>query len=190
MIYDFQNKLAMSKGSRLDTDKETIQKLLDGCVLVETACAEMDKIGVDYIATLRMGAKVYIDAKTRDLGCSRYWNGCPEVAIELWSVMPNGKYKIDARCARAGWTLDECKVTDMILYIWHPQDSEVAYLFPFQNLRMAARRNIMDWMLKYKTDIQDSGKWQSKAVFVPVNEVVRSIIETFTEPVHQAPHSR
>lgn len=179
MIYSFQNKLAMSKGARLDTDKETIRNLLDGCVSVETACTRLDKIGVDYIATLRGGAKVYVDAKTRERGCSKYWNGCPEVAIELWSVMPGGKYNTLPERAKVGWTLDEGKVTDMILYIWHTQDSEVAYLLPFQNLRMAARRNIKNWMLKYKNDIQDSGSWQSQAVFVPVNDVVQAIVATF-----------
>lgn len=190
MIYNFQNRLAMSKGARLDTDKETIHRLLDGCVSVETACTSLDKIGVDYVAKLRRGAKVYVDAKTRERGCSRYWNGCPEVAIEIWSVMPLGKYKTPPERAKAGWTLDESKITDMILYIWHVQDSEIAYLLPFQNLRMATRKNIRNWMSKYKNDIQDSECWQSRAVFVPVNEVIQAVIATFTGPVHQTSNSK
>ncbi len=54
----------------------------------------MDKHGVDYIATLRKGAEVYVDAKTRRAGCSRWWRNGEEVAIEKWSIMPGGKYSI------------------------------------------------------------------------------------------------
>ena len=179
LAYDFKEKLAVSKGFRSVDDKETIRKLLKGCETVETASPELDRIGVDYIATLRRDAKVYIDVKTRERGYSKHWKAGPEVAIEMWSVMPGGEYNIPTEQARAGWTLDESKVTDMILYIWNQNDSEVAYLLPFQSLRMAARRNIKDWMSKYKVAIQDSKYWESQAVFVPIDDVIRAVTETF-----------
>lgn len=180
MTYDFQERLQFSKGSRQETDCSTIMSLLDGCASVSVASEELDRIGVDYIATLRRGAEVYIDAKTRQPGCSKYWKGEPELAIEIWSVMPGGKFNMPLQRAKAGWTLDESKRTDMILYTFDEQDSKIAYLMPFQSLRIAARRNYKLWMSKHKVDIQSSGTWQSMAVFVPSSHVIQALSDTYT----------
>ena len=92
MTYDFDERLAFSKGKRQSTDETTILSLLDGCVTVTASSTELDRRGVDYVATLRGGAEVYIDAKTREQGCSKYWkNSEPELAIEIWSVLPGGE---------------------------------------------------------------------------------------------------
>jgi hypothetical protein len=180
MTYNFKERLEFSQGARQDSDKETIQRLLDGCQSVSIASTELDRIGVDYIAKLRRGAEVYIDAKTREPGCSRYWRGEPELAIEIWSVIPGGRYNIPRSRSKAGWTLDEGKVTDLVLYVFDKQDSETAYLLPFQPLRMAARRNGQEWMGNYKTDIQNNGTWESMAVFVPASVVIGAVTETFS----------
>ena len=179
LIYNFKDQLTISKGNRSCSDEDTIRRLLAGTVSVVVANENMDKIGVDYIATIRGGAQVFIDIKTREIGCSKYWRSDPELAIEKWSVMPGGKYSIPLDRQKAGWTIDESKITDMVLYVWHPSDSKTAYLLPFQSLRMATRANIAHWMGIYKTDIQDSGKWQSQAVFVPASVVISAINLTF-----------
>lgn len=173
MIYGFDERLAFSKGAKQKSDIQTIMSLFAGCVAVAESTPDLDKIGVDYIATLRGGAEVFIDVKTRSKGCSRYWSGSPEVAIELWSVMPGGKYKTAS--GKAGWTVDESKVTDLVLYTFDEEDCTTAYLFPYQHLRIAARGMITQWIAQYKVDIQDSGGWESQAVFVPVDKVIESI---------------
>jgi hypothetical protein len=179
MLYDFDQKLAASKGERSATDAATIKQLLDGCVSVAAAETELDKKGVDFVATLRGGAQVMVDVKSRVSGCSRYWkNGQPELAIEKWSVMPGGRF--NERFPKAGWTLDEAKVTDMILYVFPPEDCTTAFLLPFQSLRMAARRNIEAWMRTHKVDTQTSNRWQSQAVFVPADEVLTALASTYS----------
>jgi hypothetical protein len=184
VIYDFQDRLKFSQGARCSTDTETILRLLDGCASVTENVTEGNDNGIDYIAKLRRGAAVYIDAKTREKGCSKYWRGGkPELAIELWSVMPGGKYNTPKERARTGWTLDESKVTDMILYTFAPADCPTAFLLPFQSLRIAARRGVKEWMRKYKTDIQTSGGWQSQAVFVPAEVVVAAVCDTFAAQI-------
>lgn len=182
MTYDFQERLSFSKGERQSTDQSTIKSLLDGCVTVATTSTELDRMGVDYIATLRKGAEVYVDAKTRERGCSRFWKlGEPELAIEIWSVYPGGKY--NTQKGKTGWTLDEAKVTDMVLYTFNPTDCGTAFLFPFQSLRIAARRMVKHWMQRFKVDIQDSGSWESQAVFVPASEVIAAIETTYSASV-------
>jgi hypothetical protein len=179
MKYDFREMLNFSIGSRCDTDINTIKSLLSGCESVVKNNSEGNDNGVDYIATLRKGSVVLIDAKTRQKGCKKYWSGEPELAIEIWSVMSGGKFNTPKERAKAGWTLDESKATDMILYTYDPSDSEKAYLLPFQSLRMAARKNVCGWESKYKVDIQTSDNWQSEAVFVPASVVIDAIKNTF-----------
>ena len=189
MSYDFFDKLEVSKGRRSLSDIETIKAILLGCASVVAASTELDKLGVDYIATLRGGAQVLIDAKTRDAGCSKYWKDGPELAIEMWSVMPGGKFNTPHERRKAGWTLDEAKLTDMILYTWDVTDCSFVYLLSFQTLRMAAQRNISAWMKTYKTDIQESYRhsvqWQSKAVFVPADVVQDAMreVQRFAQPI-------
>jgi hypothetical protein len=180
MTYDFQERLAFSQGARCASDIETIMGILDGCISVTENAVNGNDQGVDYIATLRRGANVLIDAKTRAVGCSKYWkNKEPELAIERWSVMPSGKFDTPAQKAKAGWTIDESKITDMILYTFDASDCETAFLLPFQSLRLAARKMLNEWMDKYKVDIQTSGYWQSQAVFVPASEVIKAIESTY-----------
>lgn len=189
MSYDFFDKLEVSKGRRSPSDMGTIKAILLGCVSVEAASIELDKLGVDYIAILRGGARVLIDVKTRDAGCSKFWKDGPEFAIEMWSVMPGGKFNTPDERKKAGWTLDEAKLTDMILYTWDVTDCAFVYLLSFQTLRMAAQRNIAAWMKTYKTDIQESNRnsvqWQSKAVFVPADVVQDAMreVQRFVLPI-------
>jgi hypothetical protein len=181
MTYDFQERLNFSQGARCESDAKTIISLLDGCVTVTATTATGNDNGIDYIATLRKGAEVFIDAKTREKGCSRYWkNGEPELAIEKWSVMPGGKFSTPDYRAKAGWTIDESKATDMVLYTFDANDCGTAFLFPFQSLRMAARRMMHHWTQRFKVDIQTSGSWQSQAVFVPASEVILAMESTYS----------
>lgn len=170
-MYYFQKKLAFSKSSRLiGRDTEAIRAMLDGCLTVtENTDKTLDLKGVDYIATLRKGAKVYIDAKTREPGCSKWWNNGPEVAIEKWSVVPNGTR------GKIGWSLDESKISDLVLFLWDKSDCSDMYMLPFQLLRVATRRNLLQWYNDYKVDIQTSDYWQSECVFVPIDIVIREV---------------
>ena len=173
--YDFQKQLAFSRGIRENTDVETLKKIIFGCQDVIKAGIELDKKGIDYIATLRGGAQVFIDAKSREKGCSRFWKPSPELALEVWSVMPGGKYNTPKERQKVGWTLDESKLTDLVLFTYDISDTAECFLFPFQHLRMAFRHFYYDWTKRYKTDTQDSNRWESKCVFVPYDIVLDAI---------------
>ena len=178
VIFSFEKKLAFSQGVMQADDISTLMDLITGCVsVVKTEIAD-DKSGIDYIATLRRGSTLGIDAKRREKGCSEYWqNGEPELAPEIWSVMPNGKYHIPRERAKAGWTLDESKKTDYIFCTFDPADTVSTYFLPFQLYRMAFIKNRAVWCEDYKVSIQDSRSWQSKCVFVPAAVVMNAIYE-------------
>jgi hypothetical protein len=186
-MHDFQTSLNWSKSNQqYDSDVSAIKDMLQGCVEVSSASVELDRLGVDYIAKLRGGADVLIDAKARRQGASkqRGWS-CddPLLAIELWSVTPGGKYK--TTFGKTGWTLDEGKLTDMVLYTFDSADCDLRYLLPFHSLRMAARRNIRNWEQRFGLRVQDNRTFESQAVFVPASEVIMAMETTYSATVPQ-----
>ena len=177
MIHNFSDYLTWSKGALGPEDKLTIKAMLPGCVTVEPSSELLDKAGVDYVAQLRKGAQVLVDCKTRRIGCSRFWKTGPELALESWSVAPNGKYRTPETRAKTGWTLCEHKTVDLILFKFDPEDSRDVFLVCFQLLRVAFKRNFSTWKSSFKCDTQDNGNFESQAVFVPAETVLKAIDE-------------
>ena len=189
MKHSFTEKLAFSRGVRQDTDIETIMALIPGCVGVIKTDIEQDKKGTDYIATLRQGAQILIDAKARAKGASQWWKkDGPELALETWSVMPEGKYGKSFEQTKLGWTLDESKETDLILFTFDEGDTDKVFLICFQLLRMAFLKNLKLWARLYKTGTQDSSSWQSQCVFVPASVVLNAIKKISQGKVHSSQH--
>ena len=172
--FSFDERLAFSKGRRLASPEKTITAMLDGCVSVRTATMTEERVGVDYIATLRGGAQVLIDEKRRDRGCGQHWrHGQPEVALEIWSVVPTGQSR-----GIAGWTCSESKATDLVLFTFDPIDTANCYLLPFQHLRMAFRRKYAEWRQLFRAPYQSTdGRYQSRCLFVPIDLVMAAIDE-------------
>lgn len=172
--FDFDELLRFSQGRRQEEHEDTIRLMVAGAKDVRQSTREEERRGIDYVATLRSGAEVLIDVKSRRAGCSTYWpDGIPDFSLEVWSVVEN---KV------TGWTLSEAKETDLILFVFDESDCETCYLIPFQHLRMAFRRYIGEWVLKYKRAKQSTvdaqgRRWTSSCVFVPAPVVLDAIQE-------------
>lgn len=175
MTHDFDKYLDWSKGSLGPEDRATIAAMVPGCISVEPSSELLDKAGVDWVATLRRGAQVLIDCKSRRPGCSRYWRQGPELALETWSVCPGGKFGIEKSKSKVGWTLCERKTVDLILFKFDPSDCRDVFLVCFQLLRIAFRNHHADWTGRFKVDTQDNGRFESRAVFVPADVVLQAI---------------
>ena len=171
--FSFQERLGFSLGRRKDTDIETIMSILDGCESCVKTDHAMDLTGIDYVATLRRGAEVNIDAKARDAGASKFWDeNIPDLALEIYSVVPES-----GRPGKPGWTLNESSNVDLILFTFDPVDTRDAFLIGFQHLRMAFRRQYRHWTMFYKHGWQKSESWTSECVFVPAPVVLSAITE-------------
>jgi len=168
--YGFAERLAFSKSITSITPTEIVMDMLPGCVSISGTDLALDKRGVDYVATLRRGAEVLVDMKARKMGCSRFWRSGPELALETWSVVPGVR-----QAGKVGWTLDEGKITDYTLHVFDPSDTTLAYLLPFQLLRVAFRLRFRDWYSAYKHATQNSGRWQSECIFVPADVVLSEV---------------
>lgn len=164
-------KLEYSLAKQQEFDKELLKSHLSKCVSVEKADTDLDRKGIDYIATIDGGAKVFIDAKTRTSGCSKFWkDGEPELALETWSVVEDRK---------VGWTLDGRKLTDYVLYTFPKEDCDRYFFLPFQLLKKVFTERGRSWYRKYpvKTQKSYSGSsvWHSECVFVPAKIVLNAI---------------
>jgi len=187
---DFTHDLLFSRGVRETTDIETLRQKIPGCVGVEKTGEDLDRLHVDYVAYLRRGAVLHIDAKARRAGAKRFWknfivgrqgvpNGEPDLAIETWSVKPTEQQKD----GRAGWTFDESADTDLILYTFDSSDTNEFFLLSFPLLRIAARQSIAEWAKRFKVATQCSRRngeivWQSECCLVPaliVQDAIRSV---------------
>jgi len=183
--HNLADKLAWSRGIARDTDAETIRSMIPGCVSVEQATVELDRKGIDFIATLRRGATINVDIKARAAGVSRYWRAAPlygvvapepELTIEIWSMMPH-----NGRPGKAGWTLDESKLTDYVLYLFDATDTHEAFLLPFQLLRMATVRNLDAWRAASPprhcetNGGPDNGGWRTQSIFIQAWAVIESV---------------
>ena len=167
-VADFNTDFQFSLGEREQFDISILQRVISKCVTVEKTTEELDRKGIDYIATLENGAEIYIDAKTRRT--VRCVDGSPELALEIWSVKPTNGNK-----GKIGWTLNTETNVDMILYTFPKDKWEYFYLIPFQFLRMAFQANGREWMKKYRRSVQENGTWQSECMFVPAHVVLDSV---------------
>ena len=119
---DFYEKLRYSLSEQQTFDCNILKSHIPNCIAIKKTDTATDKTGIDYIAELDGGAKIYIDAKTRTPGCSRYWRGEPELAIEMWSVVEKKK---------VGWTFSKKTNVDYILYTFPKEDYSGYFLFRF-----------------------------------------------------------
>lgn len=173
---DWVKLLRFSHGVRQQFDIDAIYNWIPGCESVYKSSTSLDRIGVDYVATLRGGTRILIDAKTRTPDSSRWWKQAtmPELALEIYSVKPNG-----LQPGKVGWTLNESSAVHLILYTFDPSDTEAAYLLPFQHLRIAFRQNFHSWSKIYRRKDQVSRRgamtWRSECMFVPAHIVLMAI---------------
>lgn len=143
---------------------------------------DLDKRGADFTAFLGTGRKLMVDVKTRKPGCSRFWKeGRPDLALESWSVVPSSSCPTGV----VGWTLDEHKITDLVLFTFAESDTDRCYMLPFQHLRIAFLRFRPTWLKTYgrngeearQATARGSTRYESRCLLVPAITVIGAVAE-------------
>jgi hypothetical protein len=120
--YEFDERRAMSSGVASSTSIEAILLAnIPGAVAVRAADEAADRMGTDWWVDHVSGHSQSVDAKVREEDFAR--KGCDDLALETLSVVERNK---------VGWTLDETKRTDYILWLW--KDTQRWCLVPFPML--------------------------------------------------------
>lgn len=165
---DFNECLEFSLGAREQFDFCILQSHIPKCERIEKTDIAMDKSGVDYIAHLRDGSTVTIDAKARKPGASRFWkNGEPDLALEQYSVCES---KV------VGWLFKDSNIhPDYILFTFDKSDCDKYYFIPFVLLQKAAWRNWKRWERQFQLLKQPNRGYHSSALFVPASIVCDAV---------------
>ncbi|GAG80286.1 unnamed protein product, partial [marine sediment metagenome] len=141
-----------------------------------------EKKGIDFFVCMNSGKKIKVDAKFREKGASIWWkNGEEELALEIWSIKPKTYYNFTNLTSKQqlGWTLDDSKETDYILYVFNEADSKNIFIFDFELLKNALQAHGREWIKQYKHVQQRTNAgaytWVSEVVFVPISVVQNAI---------------
>jgi len=168
--YGFDERLAMSRG--VSADKSVTAILLDnipGALNVHAAHEINDRNGTDYWVEHARGEHLSVDVKVRSKDYKAL-AGEDDLALETWSVVERDV---------PGWTRDETKRTDYILWFW--SDTGRWCLVPFAMLCAVFQENWREWSRRFKTRRQstpDRG-YQSECVFVERRSVWAAIYRRF-----------
>lgn len=162
--YDFDRQLQMSYGvcDRLTSD--VLLGFFPGArEILKRESVQIDKQGVDLWVVLDNGKRLAVDVKVREKDF-----GKDDLALEVWSVVENQVI---------GWSLDEKKQTDYILWFW--KDTRKFCIVPFPLLVKAFQHNRLTWLdncehPKQRTH-QNRRIYHSECVFVPRRWVWGSI---------------
>lgn len=171
--FGFREQLAMSHGEESSGDVcDVLTTKIPGAIKVSKANERDDRSGTDYWIEHVRGAPISVDCKVRTTDPIQKYRK-DDLFLETWSV-------VEAK--RPGWTLDESKRTDYILWWFTPTKRWV--LIPFHQLCYSFRKRVGEWTARFPVKTQrtnDRGRvWHSEAVVVPRQEIFDAINEDFS----------
>lgn len=171
--YGFNEQLKMSQHSSVeDRIKSILLKIIPDAIGVEKADVSSDKKGTDYWVKMRDGTSLSIDTKVREVDFAANDPEKDDLALETWSVMPF-KEEGEEIPGKIGWTRDETKRTDYVLWFW--RDTGRHELVPFKPLCKVFQANWVWWSKKLflackqftPSPYYKSGGYYSECIFVP-----------------------
>jgi len=195
-FHDFAERLQFSEGVDL------MQGILDHCLRhipaasgVRKAKTNEDRHGTDYWIDRRHSLPpISIDLKNRGF-CPIEKFGTDDACIETTSVYlgPRVKPFTDNYRDKPGWTIDEKKRTDLIVYTWpHSADlfgaPRMRYwilFFPF--LCAAATKHWRDWSRLYGERPALNDGYVTLSTYPPRDVIARSIREFTSGTITEAP---
>lgn len=171
--YAFDERLAMSSGIAASADVRSILLAqIPGAVEVHKAATANDKQGIDWWVELNTARHLSVDAKVRASDWAATHPNEDDLALESWSVVEKEV---------VGWTRDETKKCDYVLWLW--ADTGRFCLVPFPMLCKVFSMRWAVWRQQYKTKRQftprGNGGYHSECVFVPRRELWGQIYKQF-----------
>jgi len=171
--YGFSDQLVMSQGQSVSKDIIGILiSNIPAAVAAYPAHESNDRNGTDWWVELRTGKHLAIDCKVRSTDWTVRNDPQDDLALETWSVMEK---------QIVGWTRDQNKRTDYVLFFWG--DTGRWCLLSFPMLCRVFETKWREWEWQYKTAQQYTpnagGGYHSQCVFVPRREVWSEIYRQF-----------
>ncbi|GAJ13851.1 unnamed protein product, partial [marine sediment metagenome] len=172
--YGFKERIGFSRGvSETGNIEEILLDNIPGAFSISRATPEEDRHGTDFwVDRTNTLPKLSIDLKAREIDPLSFAPPKDDLALETYSNVAK-KTK--------GWTRDEHKRTDYILWFFKPTGRWV--LAPFPMLCKVFSEKWIEWREQYQTETQKSSNnnetWYSECVFVPRVAVWQAIYDRY-----------
>lgn len=166
--FNFGEQIKMSHGIALSLDfRAILLGELPNAIDVLQSSESDDKNGTDWWVIRQYNKPLSVDLKARSKDF-----GKDDLALETWSAVETKK---------VGWTRDDKKATDYILWFWN--DTRRWCLVPFPMLCRIFSINWERWQNIYKSALQKTdceNSYHSECVFVPRKVVWLAIINHYS----------
>lgn len=175
--HDFLKCLNDSKGVELGADvEELLLRMIPGSVTVKRATNKEDREGTDLWILRRKLPAVSVDLKVRTFDPIERF-GSDDACIETTSVY-SGKHSPpweDRFREKVGWTLNETKRTDLVLYTWPTKNGLRFWAMYFPWLCVAAKKHWRHWVEKYKERPAKNKGYLTLNVYPPRKEIAQAV---------------
>lgn len=177
-IHDLRERLDFSEGIEIEEDIViAMRRIIPGCERIIRANTSEDRQGTDYWAIRKRYTGhpplrwISFDVKHRSYCPIEKWKS-DDACIEYCSVHRNGE------CQSPGWTIDERKRTDYIVYTWpYGVNGRRYWIVPYHPLNIAAQINLGQWMQIYKTGKADNEGYVTLSVYPPRRVIAKAMKE-------------
>jgi len=166
--FTFEERLKWSEGF---CDKELLSLLksrLPNVANIERATPTDDRHGTDYwVRRVGTSRSLSVDVKVRSKDYAQF--GSDDLALETWSVCET----------KVGWTRDENKETDFVVWFW--TDTGRFFIVSFPILCCVFRYYWRIWKREYRIARQvtltedQANAWTSECVFVPRSILIETM---------------
>ena len=121
--YTFEDQKVMSEGVAVTADVQSILlPRIPGAIEIRKATESEDRHGTDWWVNLENKDSLSVDLKAREHDYAAKKPPRDDLALETWSVLDRiceGGIRVEHNTA-IGWTRDQGKRTDYVLWIWKP----------------------------------------------------------------------
>lgn len=171
--YGFGERMAMSSGHASNCDiRSILLSSIPGALEVRQAAQANDRLGVDWWVEMTNARHLAVDAKVREEDWAAKHPEEDDIALETWSVIER---------QIVGWTRDESKRCDYVLWLW--KETGRWCLVPFPMLCGVFREKWCEWKSAHKTRRQKTNfagaEYHSECVFVPRRDVWAEIYKSY-----------
>lgn len=175
--HEFDERLAFSEGVISECLMDRIVSALPTSTGYEKAALADDRSGTDYWLHRKKGLRsLSIDLKNRGF-CPIEKFGSDDACIETTSVYqgPNGKSWNDKFRRKPGWTIDEKKETDYIVYTWPEGTARRYWIVPYPFLQAASIRCWRQWAIKYGEKPAANPRYVTLSVYPPRKVIAKAM---------------
>jgi hypothetical protein len=171
--YGFDERFLMSNGRSANADvSDILWSSIPGTKSVTRAGESDDRMGIDWWVERTNERALSVDVKIRSKDYSAVNPKADDLALETWSVVER---------EIIGWTRDELKQCDFILWLW--KDTGRWCLLPFPMLCRVFQELWQEWRATYRTERQKTTDrrtpYHSEVVFVPRRLIWREMYEKY-----------